>query len=116
MVASCSAWRRELAKWQQGYLSPAESTSENSGLQALTAATNATATIVATRKPWLPLPLSKLFGGKTKPTDTNTPPRRTYTEEAMYMEILAAEMNDPDDRLDDGALEGSGYEYDPTDV
>ncbi|KAK7693997.1 hypothetical protein QCA50_003573 [Cerrena zonata] len=108
LVTSRAAWRRELAKWQQEQLTDSDSDSDSGG---------DTLSGAGTRRPRsfkLPLPLAKLFGGQAKkPISTGKQRRRTYTQEALYMELLAAEEEDPDNIPDDGAREGSGDEYEP---
>ncbi|KAK7041329.1 DUF659 domain-containing protein, partial [Favolaschia claudopus] len=57
---------------------------------------------------WLPRPLGKLFGGTaSKPLERRQ--RKEVSEEALYMELLAAAHSD--EEPDDGELEGSGDEY-----
>lgn len=109
LVTSRAAWRRELARWQD------EQTSDGSDSDS--DQPSDTTTGQKSRKPWLPLSLCKLFGSSPATRDRQPRPRRTYTEEAIYdMELLAAEMDDPEETLDDGALAGSGDEYNPLDA
>ncbi len=60
---------------------------------------------------WLPKPLASLFGGSTK-RPVKRPACKQFTRKALLMELLAAE--EADEPLDDGALEGSGEDYDGT--
>lgn len=60
------------------------------------------------QKYWLLQPLASLFGGKlNKPVEC--PQRHQFNEETLLMELLAAEHED--EAPDDGALEGSGDEF-----
>ncbi|KAJ7695822.1 hypothetical protein B0H14DRAFT_2234990, partial [Mycena olivaceomarginata] len=52
--------------------------------------------------------LALLFGGVVARV-VERPQRTQFTEERLYMELLAAEESDEDP--DDGALSGSGDEY-----
>ena len=69
---------------------------------------------------WLPRSLALLFGGKSSepavgstPGTTDRPQhpscRAAWTQEQLLMELLAQEAED--EIPDDGALEGSGDEY-----
>ncbi|KAJ7720369.1 hypothetical protein DFH07DRAFT_724744, partial [Mycena maculata] len=55
---------------------------------------------------WLPLMLSKLFGGNApRPVDPQRPRKATFDREQLLMELLAAEHSD--EAPDDGEMEGS---------
>ncbi len=54
--------------------------------------------------------LMMLFGGGAKPLG-QPPRRRTLDDESRLMELIAAEYEG--EAPDDGALEGSGDEYEP---
>ncbi|KAK0236469.1 hypothetical protein EDD85DRAFT_791772 [Armillaria nabsnona] len=90
LVASRSAWRRELERWKK------EGELELVPLPA------------QQRRGWLPAKLSTLFGG-TAPHPIEHPHRRQFDREELLMELLAAEYSD--ESPDDGALEGSGDDF-----
>ncbi|KAJ7200392.1 hypothetical protein GGX14DRAFT_372285, partial [Mycena pura] len=52
--------------------------------------------------------LALLFGGKVA-NPVGKPRQKQFTREALMMELLAAE--DSDEEPDDGALSGSGDDY-----
>ena len=65
----------------------------------------------ACRRPsWFPVTLAKLFGGAVaRPIGKPAGRPRVVSEEALYMELLAAEHSD--EEPDAGALEGSGDDF-----
>ncbi|KAJ7601904.1 hypothetical protein FB45DRAFT_1048098 [Roridomyces roridus] len=99
LVSSPAAWRKQVAIWQRDMQEEdTESDSE-------------TTTTQPPRRPrttWLPIKLNKLFGGSI-PEPIPRPPRQEISEEALYMELLAAEHSG--EEPDDGELEGSGDDY-----
>ncbi|KAJ7936755.1 glycosyl hydrolase family 61-domain-containing protein [Mycena leptocephala] len=58
----------------------------------------------------VPIMLKKLFGGEIASPVSLVRRREAFTEESLYMELLAAEHSD--EEPDVGALEGSGDDYD----
>ena len=98
LITNSAAWRREMAKWVQDEQDSDDSDSEVTVPQQRT-------------HKWLPKLLASLFGGSTK-RPVKHPARKQFTREALLMELLAAE--EADEPLDDGALEGSGDDYDGT--
>lgn len=93
LVNSSRAWRSELAKWVgQG--------TEDEDALVLPA---------RFRSKWLPMPLAKLFGDAPIAPNGPRPRRQQFTQESLLMELLAAGYED--EEPDDGALSGSGDEY-----
>jgi hypothetical protein len=100
LVTSASAWRRELAKWVE---EEREDDSEDDTDEPGGASTSGGHRV----RPWLPCSLATLFTGESK-----QPPRQRrqpFDHEALLMELLAAEHDSKEP--DDGALEGSGDDY-----
>ncbi|KAJ6467928.1 hypothetical protein DFH09DRAFT_814565, partial [Mycena vulgaris] len=58
---------------------------------------------------WLPIKLDKLFGSDLEQPIRIRPQRAAVSEEALYMQLLAAEHSG--EGPDDGELEGSGDDY-----
>ncbi|KAL0566357.1 hypothetical protein V5O48_015656 [Marasmius crinis-equi] len=111
LVDSGSHWRREFVKWGERARMEDTEGDEDNGEGLFTTTTTASK--------WLPRSLALLFGGKPagdEEADLGAvlSLRRTrctgWSEEALRMELLAQE--EEDGILDDGALEGSGDEYD----
>ncbi|KAJ6527612.1 hypothetical protein DFH09DRAFT_1031843 [Mycena vulgaris] len=98
LVSSPAAWRKQVAMWQSE-MRDAESDSEtDDGPQA-----------GRRRASWLPIKLDKLFGGDLEQPIRIRPQRAAVSEEALYMQLLAAEHSG--EEPDDGELEGSGDDY-----
>jgi hypothetical protein len=100
-----------MAKWKESQWD-----SDESDLESPAPNTAPLASTLATRprhaSKWLPKPLSELFGGVVKKkVHENGRNRRAMDEESRLMELLAQEEEDP--IADDGALAGSGDEYEP---
>ncbi|KAJ3735575.1 hypothetical protein DFJ43DRAFT_1058373 [Lentinula guzmanii] len=61
---------------------------------------------------WLPRSLTLLFGMPADPLSRPQRAQRTHpSEEQLYMELLAQELDPNEECPDDGELEGSGDEY-----
>ncbi|KAF7356032.1 hypothetical protein MVEN_00932800 [Mycena venus] len=98
LVSSPAAWRKQVAVWQSE-MRDAESDSEiDDGPQT-----------GRRRASWLPIKLDKLFGGDLEQPIRIQPQRTAVSEEALYMQLLAAEHSG--EELDDRELEGSGNDY-----
>jgi hypothetical protein len=101
LVTSEAGWRTEMAKWigdaRSAEEAEDESDSDNENL--------------VTPRIRVPQPksmtLTTLFGGKVRRVERLT----EISEEEVLMEELAEQMED--DRLDDGAIEQEGDEYEP---
>lgn len=103
IVNSAAGWRKELAKWK-GDQRANDGDSESEGDEASPDQNSR-----RREKAWLPRSLALLFAGSQRPLERR--PRARFDEETRLMELLAAEHDD--EALDDGALEGSGDEYEP---
>ncbi|KAJ8453944.1 hypothetical protein ONZ45_g19501 [Pleurotus djamor] len=93
LVKSTTSWRRELARWKTER-QELDAPDENP---------------VRPRATWLPRTLALLFGESKRPVQR--PQRRSLDEESRQMELIAAEYEG--EAPDDGALEGSGDEFEP---
>ncbi|EJD40382.1 hypothetical protein AURDEDRAFT_170564 [Auricularia subglabra TFB-10046 SS5] len=107
LITSAAAWRKEFAKWQQE-MADADGVSDEDGPEAQ----EPSAAAIKRAKSLFPRSLALLFGGKAaRPADI--PPaatrRKAFTEERLYMELLAAEH--ADEEPDDGAKDGSEDDY-----
>ncbi|THU91256.1 hypothetical protein K435DRAFT_863575 [Dendrothele bispora CBS 962.96] len=107
LVNSRRKWRLELKKWTDEAERADQLTGDNTVPPPLPE---------SSASHWLPRSLELLFGRddqQLEPTSSMQRPRRerrtAYTEEQLYMELLAQEAED--EIPDDGALEGSGDEY-----
>ncbi|KAJ7227341.1 ribonuclease H-like domain-containing protein [Mycena pura] len=111
VVRSRAAWRRQMVKWQEE-LREAEEEEEEEEEKSGESGEDKAPIAPRTRRvrPWLPISLSNLFSG-TPERAIGRPVRRpkVVSEEALYMELLAAEHSD--EGPDAGALEGSGDDY-----
>ncbi|EJD32807.1 hypothetical protein AURDEDRAFT_178096 [Auricularia subglabra TFB-10046 SS5] len=108
LVTSSAAWRREVARWKAAE----DETDDEEDAQETSDSSRRS-------KSFFPRSLALLFGGAAKrPANpaaqtagsTADKPRSTrWSKEQLYMELLAAEWDG--EEPDDGALEGSGDEY-----
>ncbi|KAF9018952.1 hypothetical protein BDZ89DRAFT_1094001 [Hymenopellis radicata] len=105
LIRSKKDWRREMKKWME---EERESLDDDEG-GLPTPPTGA----AGRRKAWLPSTLAVLFGGDAKrPVDVETLRARrkqAFGEEERRAELVQAEYSD--EPLDDGALEGSGDDF-----
>jgi hypothetical protein len=100
LVTTEAGWRTEMAKWIGDTRAEAEDTSSDSDNDSPAAVPTR---IQAPKR----MTLSTLFGGQVR-----RPPRLAQiNEEEVLMEALAEQLED--DRLDDGAIEVDGDEYEP---
>ncbi|KAF9566803.1 hypothetical protein CPC08DRAFT_682210 [Agrocybe pediades] len=112
LVKTRADWRREMGKWVKGVRDAAADDNEDGGEEMF-----ADTVYGRSRSKWLPRSLGLLFGGRdVVQADGDEQQRRirrrtAYSEEARLMELLADEEADEERTLDDGALEGSGDEY-----
>ncbi|KZV78859.1 hypothetical protein EXIGLDRAFT_708224 [Exidia glandulosa HHB12029] len=98
LITSREDWRKEMARWRASI----QELDQDSDVDFEEDAP------AGRKRSLLPCTLERLFGDAPK----NPPrPKRTYTEEEHYMELMADELADPEPAKDDGALEGSGDEY-----
>lgn len=96
-ITTPGLWRKELAKWvEKERENGSDSEEQNQPITTRLRRSAATS-------------LAKLFGGTTARPVTR-PPRTTHSEEALLMELLEAEYEG--EAPDDGALEGSGDDFD----
>jgi uncharacterized protein YpiB (UPF0302 family) len=102
LVTSEAGWRTEMAKWI-GDARAAED-AEDGDSENETPAAAMPRIRVSQQKP---MTLATLFGGKVRRTERLT----VISEEEMLMEALAEQMED--ERLDDGAIEQEGDDYEP---
>ena len=100
LVSSGKSWRRVMQKWIE---EERDMSSDDESDQEQPASTSARRS-----KPWLPRSLALLFGGKTAQPFRRRKPQ-AFDEEAWRMELLVAEYDD--EPPDDGALAGSGDDY-----
>lgn len=100
LVNSAASWRRVMGKWIEEERDLSEDDSDTDQ-PAITGSERRS-------KPWLPRSLDLLFGGQAKQS-VGRPKWRAFDEETRMMELLAAEYED--EPPDDGALEGSGDDY-----
>lgn len=96
-ITTPGLWRKELAKWVEKERENESDTEEENQLISTRLRRSAATS------------LAKLFGGTTARPVTR-PPRTTHSEEALLMELLEAEYEG--EAPDDGALEGSGDDFD----
>ncbi|KAJ7023602.1 ribonuclease H-like domain-containing protein [Mycena alexandri] len=115
VVRSKAAWRRQMAKWQEE-LQEAEMVDTDEDKEDSEDELPSTIPVASAaprpRRPraWLPMPLTKLFGGKiARPIGNPARRPRVVSEEALYMELLAAEHSG--EEPDAGAQEGSGDDF-----
>ncbi|CAK5266666.1 unnamed protein product [Mycena citricolor] len=101
VVNSAKDWRRAHIQWM---VAARDIDGEDDGAE-MARITNSFGTATAR---WLPRSLDKLFGDTAK-RPIAVQRRRKLTDEERLMELLAAEFSD--EEPDDGALEGSGDEY-----
>ncbi|KAE9402348.1 hypothetical protein BT96DRAFT_991320 [Gymnopus androsaceus JB14] len=101
-IKSGAAWCKELKKWMvEEQEADFMDTDDDAGPE-----------VPAGKDRWLPIKLEDLFGGKiTKPLEefVTSQARKQVSEEALRMELIAAEYSD--EPPDDGELEGSGDDY-----
>ncbi|KAJ6613917.1 hypothetical protein B0H10DRAFT_1951071 [Mycena sp. CBHHK59/15] len=100
LVSSRAAWRKQVAVWQSEMWDAMSDSDNDDAPQA------APSTGARRRTNWLPIQLDKLFGGNLKEPICIRPSRAAVSEEALYMQLLAAEHSG--EEPDDGELEGSG--------
>ncbi|KAJ3970340.1 hypothetical protein EV361DRAFT_869347, partial [Lentinula raphanica] len=111
LVTNRRKWRAEMAKWKEDVQRHDEILGNNPEAGPLPLPETGRQS-----RSWLPRSLALLFGGSaigTQVSDGGRPRRArrgAYSEEQLLMELLAQEKED--EILDDGALEGSGDEYD----
>jgi hypothetical protein len=110
LITNRKQWRREFVKWTE------VARDEVDQLE-LEGESNSTPQLPSASSTWLPRSLALLFGGKPTEDDTldgyitrRRARRQDWSEEALRMELLVQE--ELDEIPDDGALEGSGDEYD----
>ncbi|KAJ7028223.1 ribonuclease H-like domain-containing protein [Mycena alexandri] len=111
VIKSAAAWRVELKKWiKDAQEEEAENALDTDTDDDTSALGNSGATGRKAKAPpkLFPRSLNILFGGVLK-KPVGKPRREQFTREVLLMELLAAEESD--EELDDGALSGSGDEF-----
>ncbi|KAJ7175217.1 ribonuclease H-like domain-containing protein [Mycena crocata] len=123
IVRTSVAWRKQVAAWQAEMReldtvsdndNASGSDNDNRGDEDFPAtipvpAQNPAPARRRTPRPWFPTTLASLFGGFIENPITLGRRGRVVSEEALYMELLAAEHSD--EEPDAGAQEGSGDDY-----
>ncbi|THU97324.1 hypothetical protein K435DRAFT_965546 [Dendrothele bispora CBS 962.96] len=113
LVTNRKQWRREFAKWVEEARRQDEEASDMDD-----SSSSVSNQAGGSTRSWLPRSLDLLFGGKPVQDQgmdfegfghRRRTRRQGWSEEALRMELLAQE--EQDEILDDGALEGSGDEY-----
>ncbi|KAJ7817108.1 hypothetical protein B0H14DRAFT_3742605 [Mycena olivaceomarginata] len=102
LVKSAAAWRVEVNKWVRSARESEEGMSEDEEDDAAPTSGRSQAAN------FFPRSLTLLFGGDLK-KPVEKPRAKQFTREVLMMELLATEESDEDP--DDGALSGSGDEY-----
>ncbi|KAJ7067193.1 hypothetical protein C8F01DRAFT_1227950 [Mycena amicta] len=108
LVNSKAAWRRQVKEWQDDMQEVDETA--NSDEELPESSSSASSSAPRRRQScWLPTTLKALFGGVAQNPIRMERPRKAFTEETLYMELLNAEHSD--EEPDNGEREGSGDDF-----
>lgn len=99
LINSRAAWRRDFARWaneeqSKEFEAALQQEGSDDGMDLDDDQTQPAAAVPRPPRPWLPMTLAKLFGGKaTRPAAPPARPRAQYDREALLMELLAADRS-----------------------
>ncbi|KAF9021291.1 hypothetical protein BDZ89DRAFT_957628 [Hymenopellis radicata] len=117
LIKSKKDWRKEMKKWvEEEQAASDEDVNMSSDEEGVPGTSAAASRGPSKSRKFLPATLRKLFGGDgaARPVDTTgtrTRQRAALDEESRLMELLQAEY--AEEAPDDGALEGSGDDFEP---